>query len=396
MCDEFWRRPSVQDAHVTRCDRGVGRPSNRYSARAASTVLLSLLSIASCAESSGAGSAEPGAGATLILLDSIVLAETDGAVVGKPADLIAAPDGRFFISDLFARRVLVFGRDGRFLQGIGRAGDGPGELESPSMLALSGDSILYVLDDQRVRVEMFDAKSGAWREGREFPGRVSGLDARNQRLLAGYLDTLRQTSVAVVANDSDSLWTTGPLPALFERSVMTHGVFGTVQPLGFHDTVATAYEVSNHIYLSRVGGGVLDSLLLPAVRRHGARTDLLSRITDDPRTLEQAVYKSSMPYELARLPSGALALVSLDYQWIDNRPQGTNYLSLVDLERRRSCPDAVIPGPVDPVPRVALRGDTLFVLVQDVDAAGRAYSTIRAYAVDSSSCGWMPADAEAH
>jgi hypothetical protein len=47
---------------------------------------------------------------------------------GQIVGLDVGPDGRIYVMDQQAQQVRVFGPDGRFLRGMGRAGSGPGEL----------------------------------------------------------------------------------------------------------------------------------------------------------------------------------------------------------------------------------------------------------------------------
>jgi hypothetical protein len=89
------------------------------------------------------------------------------------------------------------------------------------------------------------------------------------------------------------------------------------------------------------------------------------------------------------LPDGMIVVVSSDWRRVDNRNVETNYLSVVDPKSRRSCVDARIPGPTDPPVRVAMRGDTLFVLSQETDGETRISTTIRSYRVDTDACRWV-------
>jgi hypothetical protein len=68
------------------------------------------------------------------------------------------------------------------------------------------------------------------------------------------------------------------------------------------------------------------------------------------------------------------------------------FLSVNDPRKARSCPDARVPGPEDPRPSVALRGDTLLVLTQDIDGTNIT-NRIRRYRVRTANCKWVPAAA---
>jgi hypothetical protein len=137
---------------------------------------------------------------------------------------------------------------------------------------------------------------------------------------------------------------------------------------------------------------VLDSIPVPVRLRNGAKPDLLRRLADNPGDQElgaRAIYGSSQPMGVHWLPGGMVAVLNSDWKQVDNRPVETNYLSVADPKARRSCVDARIPGPTDPPVRVALRGDTLFVLSQEVHGETRISTTIRSYRIDTSACRWV-------
>ena len=161
--------------------------------------------------------------------------------------------------------------------------------------------------------------------------------------------------------------------------------------MAFGDTVASAYEVSNHIYLTRVASGAgsaVDSVNIPIGARRGARTDLFRQITPDKNSAIQALYKSSIPFELARLSSGQLAYIVFDPTVENRRMTGKLFLSLIDLARGKSCVDALIPAQADPPARVTFRGDTLYTLSQELSSSDRARSVLRSYRIDARHCRW--------
>jgi hypothetical protein len=268
--------------------------------------------------------------AGLVPLERIVLSEVDSGFVGQPWALAVARDGRFLVADGAARRILVFGRDGRFVGGIGRPGSGPGEFAAPTWLALGGDSLVYALDNPRVLA--FDQRSGAFRWARSFPRRLSMLAAHGDRLFAGYPDSLGNGSVAVLDGDTSTFRVIGPFPELL-RFPPIRMMAGTVAVAVERDELATAYAVTDRVYISRIDGDVLDSIAVPAVRRQGAQTELLRRFAESPwdvEVAERAIYGSSAPLGLHWLPSGMLALVTVDARVEQGRIVGENFLSVID------------------------------------------------------------------
>ena len=353
--------------------------------RSVNAVLLVSVIAAGCRRDRSLGEFD---GARLVLMDTVLLAEKDTAFVGKASSLVVGPDRRYFIGDLFSKRVLVFDSAGRFDLGVGRAGHGPGELMAPTKLALDGDSLLYVIDNSSVELEVFDARSGVFRYQRTFPQRLSMLAVHGAHVIAGLPDPETRHSAVIIHGPDGPLPAIGPMPTLLDNPVVRN-IFGTVEVATIGDTLVTAYEVSNFVYFTDISQrSVLDSVEFVPTLRHGARVDLLSRITpNDLSAVEAAVYKSSLPVELSLMGPGQLALVSLDWGWESNRVVGTNYVAVADLKRRRVCPDTRIPGPFDPAPRVAMRGDTLFVLSQEV-VGDAANTVIRTYRIDPSTCNW--------
>jgi hypothetical protein len=79
----------------------------------------------------------------------------------QPSDIaVDAKLSRIYIADAGNHRVLAFGLDGKFLQVIGRQGQGPGEFARPTGLCIFGDSELAVADSDSHRIQIFDKDGG--------------------------------------------------------------------------------------------------------------------------------------------------------------------------------------------------------------------------------------------
>lgn len=344
----------------------------------------------------GCGEGGPGASAratsdapVLVPVDSVVLAESDSAYVAGTSGLAVAPDGSFIVSDYVAKKVHVFSRGGRLLRAIGRPGRGPGEFEGPSSLAFGSDSLLYVVDWSEI--EMFDPRTGAHLGAYRMPRQPSTIAASSGRLFAGYADPVRNGSVAQVTGDSAALRVTGPLPELLKDARL----FPMVSPVALGikgDTAATAFVVTDFLYLSDATGAVLDSIRVPVRRRNGAHPDLLRRLSKDPtdqKLGEAAIYGSSIPSGLHWLPGERIALVSTDWRVVRERFVDSSFVSVVDPRARRGCVDARVPGPTEPPVRMGFRGDTLFVVAQEVGEGTRASTVVRWYRIDTGACRWV-------
>ena len=86
---------------------------------------------------------------------------------------VAAGGGRVYVADALAGCVQIFAEGGAWRGTLGRPGDGPGEFNHPTHLALDAADRLYVTDSLNCRVQVFDAAGRAVRAiGR--PGDSSG------------------------------------------------------------------------------------------------------------------------------------------------------------------------------------------------------------------------------
>jgi 6-bladed beta-propeller len=68
---------------------------------------------------------------------------------------VMMPDGRIAVADAGARRIELFGADGRRVRSIGREGNGPGEFAYPAWIGLRGDT-LRAWDMVHGRLSLFD------------------------------------------------------------------------------------------------------------------------------------------------------------------------------------------------------------------------------------------------
>jgi sugar lactone lactonase YvrE len=71
-----------------------------------------------------------------------------------------AASRRLFVADAYAHEIKVFDVAGNLIETIGRRGDGPGEFNYPSHVALAGDD-LYVTDTMNSRVQVISLTGGA-------------------------------------------------------------------------------------------------------------------------------------------------------------------------------------------------------------------------------------------
>ena len=75
-------------------------------------------------------------------------------VLGRPAGMAADPQtGEVFVADVTAHQIAVFDESGRLLRRLGKCGDGLGEFNYPTHLALTPGGNLIVTDSMNFRVQ---------------------------------------------------------------------------------------------------------------------------------------------------------------------------------------------------------------------------------------------------
>ncbi|MES2306994.1 MAG: 6-bladed beta-propeller [Gemmatimonadota bacterium] len=90
---------------------------------------------------------------------------------GSVSSILLGPDGALYVVDQWKSAISVFDTTGRFVRNIGRVGAGPGEYRDPYSIAWMGKS-LALLDPRNARLGLFDS-AGNWVTSWPAPG-ISG------------------------------------------------------------------------------------------------------------------------------------------------------------------------------------------------------------------------------
>jgi hypothetical protein len=101
-----------------------------------------------------------------------------------PSNVVIAPDDSIFVGDGHGiidgkpsnARIVHFSKDGKFIKTWGHRGTGPGEFETPHMLAMDSQGRLFVADRGNSRIQIFDQDGRYLTERKQF-GRPSGVYA---------------------------------------------------------------------------------------------------------------------------------------------------------------------------------------------------------------------------
>jgi hypothetical protein len=87
----------------------------------------------------------------------------------KPTDVAVARSGDIYVSDGYGNsRVVKFSKDGKFIKTWGKKGKGPGEFNLPHAICLDAKGQVCVGDRENSRVQIFDPEGtfvAEWKEG---------------------------------------------------------------------------------------------------------------------------------------------------------------------------------------------------------------------------------------
>jgi sugar lactone lactonase YvrE len=96
----------------------------------------------------------------------------------QPSAVVVAPSGDIFVADGHGgnsnARIVKFSKEGKFIKAWGKKGTGPGEFDSPHVLAMDSRGRLFVGDRGNNRIQIFDQDGKFLEEWKQF-GRPSGL-----------------------------------------------------------------------------------------------------------------------------------------------------------------------------------------------------------------------------
>lgn len=354
---------------------------------------LWLIALPALCTAAGCGDTHPSARSEsprFIALDGVTLQEPTGALVGQPTGFAVLPSGHLLIADAQAHAVYRYKGTGEFIQRIGQGGHGPTEFASGPTALVAGDSAFVVATPPLATA--IDLRTGAEMWKRRIPGTAfppsTPLAAEGDQFYFLYVDREQRTTLARATSAADALDLGGPFPAPMGTSHLIDDLFShsAVAPLP-GDSIAVVGEIADTLFIGPYRGP-FESIPIAVTRRHGSRPDLLGQVRDDdPQSSAKVVYALSIPTALHRLSTGSYAYVVADLQQLGNHFGATLYLSIIDPGNRRTCPDAVLPGPVDPYPLVAFAGDTLVALNQVLTDSG-AVTVARRYRISTEGCAW--------
>jgi len=82
----------------------------------------------------------------------------------SPYDIAVDSAGNLYVLDVGNNQIQKLGPDGKYLQTIGRPGQGPGEFQSPFSLDIDRQDLLYVAEARNLRIQLLDAAGKSLRQ----------------------------------------------------------------------------------------------------------------------------------------------------------------------------------------------------------------------------------------
>lgn len=336
-------------------------------------------------------------------LETVRVQESDTLFLARPALVVLGPRGHVYLMELREARILEIGPSGNIGRVFGRKGRGPGEFESPTTMTASGDSLLAVYDHAIRRVTYIDLRRWTLLL-------VSPLLAKSPPvirfadgdLMVTVWDFEAKTSIARAAEGTGALEERqGVIPSLgAQTELLISGAFwnSTFAPVG--DEIFAMYEVSNSLFVWKRGAREAREIALPVVRRRGVRPGYFESLLRDPAGATPAMlYDRSAPVALGPVSGDVVAVVTMDVSVEGDMWSGTHHVTLYDRRRNRVCADLEVPATrlkvafgKDPLPSVAIRGDTIALLEPAESPAGDPVHLLRRYRIEPSQCDWRAID----
>jgi hypothetical protein len=330
----------------------------------------------------------PPAGASLVLVDTVLLAEPDTAYVARAGGLAVGPNQLIYVADQVSARVYAYHRTGQLAGIVGRRGQGPGEFLQPLRIAFSGDSLLIVSDLNPRTLHLFRLPSLAPIREVFVEGILTDVQARNDTVFMAVARNAQNTGLAVLPAGKTVVEFRGMRPPRYRRWTTFERYVSPAAMALSGDTIAVAYSAYNGVFFYDLGGRLLGAVTLPAVRRRS----ISPNAGNEPlagKTINTKNALFSTAYAATRLSSGTLAFVHFDFSYTGTSPSVQGFLSLLSADRKSACIDARIPLSQDSFGQAAFRGDTLFTVDQTVSDGSRARSVVRAYVISAASCTWI-------
>jgi hypothetical protein len=365
-------------------------------------LVAALVLAAGCGRRGAAADAE---GPAVRELSRVTLQETNDVYVARPGGLAVDRQGHFLLTDQFQKWIVEFDSSGRFVARYGAPGPGPGEFNAIGGTVLVTDSLVGATDYRNRAFHFFSRNSRGYVGSR----RVM-RHAATGKMVDG---TAWLTSVNTETGLGMSVWPLSgeridersaqlppveanlvPLPAEYVQSEPLRGTYALAFAAPWADSALVGFAAGPYLVVVDRGGAVRDSVALPVARRRGIPDGIVRELAG-PRFDAAALFRRlSGLYGLSRTADGHFVAVHIDPELHGgNRITGRLFVSLLSPDRTRACVDREIPVSQVSQPVVALQGDSIFVVEQQVKGESGSATTVATWRVTPEGCDWISTDA---
>ncbi len=332
----------------------------------------------------GCGRAQRQAGPDGVLIDSVVLHETELAHLGRPESLVVGQDGSLFIADAMFRRVYQYDAAGSLVRIWGQSGSAGGELAGVGSLNVT-DRGLIVTDVYRDRLLIFKPGEPEPVTAVQLPPGVPTTAAvDSEGVWIGLLNRQHLTGIAHWTY-SGNLRLLVPWPPAYIKFPALASIFDGVAVVPSRDTILVGFMGSDRIDVYSREGRWYAGAIVPAVRRRGAPSRAVTRFTGG--SFPELLGSISGLFEASRTANGTYVLVHLDQNASGPLVTGKVFVSLISSRLRRACVDGEIVDSHQSAPVPYVRHDTLWVLEQQL-VKGAAHTVVREYRISGEHCAW--------
>ena len=372
------------------------------------TIALAVIAVAAYGVDGEARLGPQTLGPNLVLLDSIVLQETDDLYVGRAMRMFLGPDSSIFVIDTFANTIVRFDRNGRALRAYGGPGDGPGEFSLIRPVGFASRTVLVASDgrEPRVRIEFFDLESGESLGGstatsvRDFFLHgdmlwIGGMDTDiNAPLVDGPINaswmSVARRNLRGLLEDSpgDAVISMDlvPVPRPYRVNRLILGVSGWVRlHVNDHDFLV-GYSASPFLLRVSHAGELLDTIPLVARTRPWVEDeDEFIELADPEKLDPEDTWPMALLVGVSRDDDGHIYTVHEEVRRVGRQVEGKLFVSSLKVDGSEQCSDT--PIPVSDLSRAVttFRGNELFVLDRRIGGTGLR-TVVRRFAVDPVNC----------
>ncbi len=351
----------------------------------------------------GCQAPESGRGPSVVLVDSLILAQPDSTEEFLPLRTQALTASGSVVLET-GTGILHFAPTGELLRTMGRAGTGPGEFVRISSLGiLPGDSLVAAVDARRGRIVVFGLSDGLLR--REVP--LSKPFFPDQQwvfrgdtvTMPGKLSAAPFTSWDLA---SDSIWHWGAAPPIFSASTGAYSQGGEPSLAPWPTGWLALFPAEAALHVLRQDGSLTGRIVVPVRRRVGVPPNLGDSVALIAAS-DQFRFAASLVLAIRQLSNGSYALLHLDTDAelvpnVRDRAGGgagvaysnmRYWVSMLAPDGTKACVDGPVPMIVENVLSPTFRGDTLVFVSRSVDATDKLRTILYKFVIAEMGCDWL-------